>query len=110
MEVTSSLWTDVGRLTLGASVQGWAHTPDVTMPDRADDDAGVALPSDRSHGIAISPALSISPSKRSGCGASIQLPVWQWVRGSQLAPSYRMCAQCQMSWGKSSESVVAKSP
>ena len=65
---TSSLSTDFGPLVVAVGVQGWTHTPDVMMAD-PDSDGGVAYPMNRSHGIAISPALSVcllytSPSPR----------------------------------------------
>ncbi len=99
-----------GPLTVGEGVQAWTHTPDVNLPDRTSEDAGVALPGNRSHGVAISPSLSVAPTQRSRCGGSIQLPIWQWMAGSQLAPSYRMSAQCQVSSGKPAHVVESNSP
>jgi hypothetical protein len=106
---SSSVSTDVGPLMGAVGVQAWTHTPDVMLPD-PNAEEGITYRMNRSHGIAISPSVSVSLTQGMRCGGSVQLPVWQWVGGSQLAPSYRVSAQCQMSWGKAKQEVIDNSP
>ena len=100
--LTSSVSTDVQMWRFGLGAEVWTHTPD-RMPSVA----GAVDPGDyrmnRSHGVAVLPTVGVAPSSNSRCGGAVQLPVWQWVDGSQLAPSYRVSAQCQVSVGRSGE-------